>query len=96
LSNADILPTRKVLQMRAVRPHFLVQKTSVILKFMMNPYGQGERGLKQGGHLADKGRGSKFFAISADDGRPLRKIQNISFVWKICIAQTEFSEHFLE
>jgi len=38
-------------------------KTSDFSEFMVCPHGQGERGLKQCGHFADKGGRDQFFAI---------------------------------
>jgi len=55
---------------RCGRPHFLVQKTSDFLKFMVCPHGQGGKGLSQCGRFADKGGGGQFWA-DVFYGRPL-------------------------
>jgi len=61
LSSADILRTRGRWFFRCGRPHFLAQKTSNFLKFMVYLHGQG--GFSHCGHFSDKEEGGQFFAI---------------------------------
>jgi len=86
-SSADSLRTRRRGFFRCGRPHFLKQKTSIFLKFMVCPHGQRGRWVEL---VRTREEGANFFAILCGVlyGRPL--ILKVNLVTIVCISWRMF------